>query len=61
MKPRDFTITYRPHLYDCVLAVYPAVHARNFRMPASDDLLKSRAIADATYRLKALFLKAATR
>jgi hypothetical protein len=56
--PRDVSITYRPHAIDCVLAVYPGVHVKNFRVPQSDDVLKSRAIHSATIRLHKLFQRA---
>ncbi len=61
MKPRDVRLTYNPHHVDCVLAVYPGVHAKNFRVPQSDDLLKSRAVHSATIRLHKLFERAKNR
>ena len=59
MKNHAVTITYRPHIDDCVLACYTRVHARNFRMLQSDDILKSHAIHNATIRLHKLFARAA--
>jgi len=54
-------VTYDPHITDCVLAVYPGVHVKNFRVPQSDDLLKSRAIHSASIRLHKLFQRASIR
>ena len=58
---RDLRITYTCHPLDAVLACYLRVHARNFRVPLSDDLLKSRAIHPSTIRLHKLFLWASAR
>lgn len=56
--PREVTVSYVCHPYDAVLACYPRVHAKNFRVPQSDDVLKQHAIARSTIRLHKLFRRA---
>jgi hypothetical protein len=59
--PKIFNITYDPHITDCIAAIYTRVHAKNFRVPLSDDLLKARAIPRGSIRLHKLFERAATK
>lgn len=61
MTSREVRVTYYCHPLDAVLACYTRVHARNFFVPQSDDVLKQRAIHPATIRLYKLFQRAAER
>lgn len=57
-QPREVTVSYVCHPYDAVLACYSRVHAKNFRVPQSDDVLKQHAIDRSTFRLHKLFMRA---
>ena len=55
---RAVNITYMCDDYGATLACYTRVHARNFRVPQSDDVLKQHALHAATFRLHKLFERA---